>query len=149
MDKKITTLTLKEKKELLKISEWLGLNADEFNQLEKKFIEIINESKEGTSLYDDVYKLLENIVEELDDMILDLDIDIEESFHDSVEFELSVLKRCLEDLELPIDEIDEALDSLREKVKETCKTLPHEAVIDILKSTCFGLIEYYTNQKYL
>ena len=64
MNKKITILTQKEKKELLTISNWLGLNADEFNRLEKKYIEILNES-DGSTLYETIEKLLVNIVEEL------------------------------------------------------------------------------------
>ena len=62
MNKKITILTQKEKKELLTISNWLGLNADEFNRLEKKYIEILNES-DGSTLYETIEKLLVNIVE--------------------------------------------------------------------------------------
>lgn len=149
MDKKNTILTLKEKKELLKISEWLGLNADEFNQLEKKFIEIINESKEGASLYDNVDKLLENIVEELDDKLLEYsdEKDVEKEFNDNVGIELLFLKTGLEELGLPDYEINEALDNLRDKVEEACKTLPYEGVLDILHETSMGLLKYYKNQK--
>ena len=70
MNKKITILTQKEKKELLTISNWLGLNADEFNRLEKKYIEILNES-DGSTLYENIDKLLENIVLELDDKLFE------------------------------------------------------------------------------
>ncbi len=149
MNKKITILTQKEKKELLTISNWLGLNADEFNRLEKKYIEILNGSDEGSTLYENIDKLLENIVEELDDKIFEYsdEKDEEKVFNDNVGIELFFLKTGLQELGLPDDEITEALDNLRDKVEEACERLPYEAVLDILHETSMGLLKYYKNEK--
>ena len=149
MNKKITILTLKEKKELLTISELLGLDADEFNRLEKKFIEIINESDEVSTLYENIDKLLENIVEELDDKLFEYsdEKDEEKVFNDNVGIELFFLKTGLQELGLPDDEITEALDNLRDKVKEACETLPYENVLSVLHKTSMGLLKYYKNEK--
>ena len=149
MNKKITILTLKEKKELLTISELLGLDADEFNRLEKKFIEIINESDEGSTLYENIDKLLENIVEELDDKLFEYsdEKDEEKVFNDNVGIELFFLKTGLQELGLPDCEITEALDNLRDKVKEACETLPYENVLNVLHKTSMGLLKYYKNEK--
>ena len=98
MNKKITILTQKEKKELLTISNWLGLNADEFNRLEKKYIEILNES-DGSTLYETIEKLLVNIVEELGDKLFEYsdEKDEEKVFNDNVGLELFFLKTGLQE----------------------------------------------------
>ena len=149
MNKKITILTQKEKKELLTISNWLGLNADEFNRLEKKYIEILNGSDEGSTLYENIEKLLENIVLELDDKLFEYsdEKDEEKVFNDNVGLELFFLKTGLQELGLPDCEITEALDNLRDKVEEACERLPYEAVLDILHETSIGLLEYYKKYK--
>ena len=148
MNKKITILTQKEKKELLTISNWLGLNADEFNRLEKKYIEILNES-DGSTLYETIDKLLVNIVEELGDKLFEYsdEKDEEKVFNDNVGIELFFLKTGLQELGLPDDEITEALDILRDKAEEACERLPYEAVLDILHETSMGLLKYYKNEK--
>ena len=148
MNKKITILTQKEKKELLTISNWLGLNADEFNRLEKKYIEILNES-DGSTLYETIDRLLENIVEELDDKLFEYsdEKDAEKIFNDNLGLELFFLKTGLQELGLPDCEITEALDNLRDKVEEACERLPYEAVLDILHETSIGLLEYYKKYK--
>ena len=149
MNKKITILTQKEKKELLTISNWLGLNADEFNRLEKKYIEILNESDEGSTLYDNIDKLLENIVEELDDKLFEYsdEKDAEKIFDDNVGLELFSLKTGLQELGVPDDEITKVLDILRDKVEEARERLPYEDVLDILHETSMGLLKYYKNKK--
>lgn len=149
MNKKIIILTQKEKKELLIISNWLGLNADEFNRLEKKYIEILNESDEGSTLYENINKLLENIVEELDDKLFEYsdEKDEEKVFNDNVGIELFFLKTGLQELGLPDCEITEALDNLRDKVKEACEILPYENVLSVLHKTSMGLLKYYKNEK--
>ncbi len=149
MNKKITILTQNEKKELLTISNWLGLNADEFNRLEKKYLEILNESDEGSTLYENIDKLLENIVEELGDKLFEYsdEKDEEKVFNDNVGIELFFLKTGLQELGLPDDEITEALDVLRDKVKEACERIPYEGVLDILHETSMGLLKYYKNKK--
>ena len=149
MNKKITILTQNEKKELLTISNWLGLNADEFNRLEKKYIEILNESDEGSTLYENIDKLLENIVEELGDKLFEYsdEKDEEKVFNDNVGIELFFLKTELEELGLPDDKITKALDILRDKVKEACERIPYEGVLDILHETSMNLLKYYKNEK--
>lgn len=149
MNKKITILTQNEKKELLTISNWLGLNADEFNRLEKKYLEILNGSDEGSTLYENIDKLLENIVEELGDKLFEYsdEKDEEKVFNDNVGIELFFLKTGLEELGLPDHEITEALDILRDKVKESCEKIPYEGVLDILHETSMGLLKYYKNKK--
>ena len=148
MNKKITILTQKEKKELLTISNWLGLNADEFNRLEKKYIEILNES-DGSTLYENIDKLLENIVLELDDKLFEYsdEKDAEKIFNDRLGIELFFLKTELQELGLSDDEITEVLDILRDKVEEACERLPYEDVLDILHETSMGLLKYYKNEK--
>lgn len=149
MNKKITILTQNEKKELLTISNWLGLNADEFNRLEKKYLEILNESDERSTLYENIDKLLENIVEELGDKLFEYsdEKDVEKIFNDNLGLELFFLKTGLQELGLPDDEITEALDVLRDKVKEACERIPYEGVLDILHETSMGLLKYYKNKK--
>ena len=148
MNKKITILTQKEKKELLTISNWLGLNADEFNRLEKKYIEILNES-DGSTLYETIEKLLVNIVEELDDKLFEYsdEKDAEKIFNDRLGIELFFLKTELQELGLSDDEITEVLDILRDKVEEACERLPYEDVLGILYKTSMGLLEYYKKYK--
>ena len=148
MNKKITILTQKEKKELLTISNWLGLNADEFNRLEKKYIEILNES-DGSTLYENIDKLLENIVLELDDKLFEYsdEKDAEKIFNDRLGIELFFLKTELQELGLSDDEITEVLDILRDKVEEACERLPYEDVLGILHETSMGLLKYYKNEK--
>ena len=148
MNKKITILTQKEKKELLTISNWLGLNADEFNRLEKKYIEILNES-DGSTLYENIDKLLENIVLELDDKLFEYsdEKDAEKIFNDRLGIELFFLKTELQELGLSDDEITEVLDILRDKVEEACERLPYEDVLGILYKTSMGLLEYYKKYK--
>ena len=148
MNKKITILTQKEKKELLTISNWLGLNADEFNRLEKKYIEILNES-DGSTLYENIDKLLENIVLELDDKLFEYsdEKDVEKIFNDRLGIELFFLKTELQELGLSDDEITEVLDILRDKVEEACERLPYEDVLGILYKTSMGLLEYYKKYK--
>ena len=136
MNKKITILTQKEKKELLTISNWLGLNADEFNRLEKKYIEILNES-DGSTLYENIDKLFEYSDEK----------DAEKIFNDRLGIELFFLKTGLQELGLPDCEITEALDNLRDKVEEACERLPYEDVLGILHKTSMGLLEYYKKYK--
>ena len=148
MSKKITILTQKEKKELLTISNWLGLNADEFNRLEKKYIEILNES-DGSTLYETIEKLLVNIVEELGDKLFEYsdEKDAEKIFNDRLGIELFFLKTELQELGLSDDEITEVLDILRDKVEEACERLPYEDVLGILYKTSMGLLEYYKKYK--
>ena len=148
MNKKITILTQKEKKELLTISNWLGLNADEFNRLEKKYIEILNES-DGSTLYENIDKLLENIVLELDDKLFEYsdEKDAEKIFNDRLGIELFFLKTELQELGLSDDEITEVLDILRDKVEEACERLPYEDVLGILHKTSMSLLEYYKKYK--
>ena len=148
MNKKITILTQKEKKELLTMSNWLGLNADEFNRLEKKYIEILNES-DGSTLYENIEKLLENIVLELDDKLFEYsdEKDAEKIFNDRLGIELFFLKTELQELGLSDDEITEVLDILRDKVEEACERLPYEDVLGILHKTSMGLLEYYKKYK--
>ena len=148
MNKKITILTQKEKKELLTISNWLGINADEFNRLEKKYIEILNES-DGSTLYENIDKLLENIVLELDDKLFEYsdEKDAEKIFNNRLGIELFFLKTELQELGLSDDEITEVLDILRDKVEEACERLPYEDVLGILHKTSMGLLEYYKKYK--